>query len=202
MGLSIVVREKFKGAFEEKCLILAIRAYKTSLTEGVVKLDWDENDISSELHKYIDADPERIRWRISTNVESHIPKDINKTKGFAAKFPRVDFRMTAFVSNHEVKYFLEAKNLRSSSSALKRRYIDTGIDNFVSGKYPKGSLLGYLLDGTPNGVVNGINKLLIKDKRENETLSHRPNNTLDNYFESSHLQIQTLKHLIFDYTSC
>src|SRR5690606_41535023 len=134
-------------------------------------------------------------------VEADIPKDIPKVKGFADKFPRIDFRLTSFISTYEYEYFFEAKNLKQNDSALKRRYIDTGINNFVSGKYEKGSLVAYLLEGKTDETVKGINSLLEKDKRNTEVLNLKSNKLLKTVYESNHSNIGTLKHLIFDFTS-
>jgi len=192
---------KYKKAFEQKCFQLMIEAYQTSLTEKVIQLDWNENDISSEIHKCIKTNPLRLKWRVSTNVEAHIPKDIPKVKGFADKFPRIDFRLTSFLSTYEYEYFFEAKNLKQNDSALKRRYIDTGISNFVSGKYENGSLIGYLLEGKPAETINGINLLLEKNKRSTEVLILKSDKLLKSVYESNHSEIGILKHLIFDFTN-
>lgn len=201
MALNTIVYEKFRNAFEQKCCQLIIEAYQTSLTEKVIQLDWNENDISSELHRHIKGNPLRVKWKVSTNVEANIPKDIPKVKGFADKFPRIDFRLTSFISTYEYEYFFEAKNLKQNDSALKRRYIDTGIDNFVSKKYENGSLIGYLLEGKTGETVKGINSLLEKDKRQTETLNFTANKLFKFYYESSHSDIGILKHLIFDFTN-
>lgn len=200
MELNTTIYEKFKNAFEQKCCRLIIEAYQTSLTEQVIQLDWNENDISSELHRHIKENPLRLKWKVSTNVEADIPKDIAKVKGFSDTFPRIDFRLTSFISTYEYEYFFEAKNLKQNDSALKRRYIDTGIDNFVSQKYENGSLIGYLIEGNTNETIKGINSLLEKDKRNTETLIFKSNKLIKTYYESSHSDIGTLKHLIFDFT--
>lgn len=193
--------DTYKNAFEQKCFRLIIDAYKTSLTKKVIKLDWNENDISSELHRNIKENPLRKKWRVSTNVESHIPKNNHRVKGFSNKFPRIDFRLTSFISTYEYEYFFEAKNLKQNDSALKRRYINTGIDNFVSGKYKNGSLIGYLLKGKTDETIKGINSLLEKDKRNTETLNLKSNMLIKNYYESNHSDIEILKHFIFDFTN-
>lgn len=199
MALNINVSEKLRNAFEQKCYRLIIEAYQTSITKKIIQLDWNENDISSELHKHIKENPLRVKWKVSTNVESHIPKDIPKVKGFSNKYPRIDFRLTTFKSIYEYEYFFEAKNLKQNDSALKRRYIDTGIDSFVSKKYTNGSIIGYLLEGDLIETIVGINSLLEKDKRNNETLNLKSNKLLKTYYESNHSGIGILKHLIFDY---
>lgn len=201
MALNTTVYKKFRNAFEQKCYKLIVAAYQTSLTEKVIKLDWNENDISSELHRHIRENPLRLKWKVSTNLEADVPKDIPKVKGFSDTFPRIDFRLTSFISTYEYEYFFEAKNLKQNDSALKRRYIDTGIDNFVSKKYENGSLIGYLLDGKTNETIIGINSLLEKDKRNSETLVFKTHKLTKTYYESNHSEIGTLKHLIFDFTS-
>lgn len=193
--------DRFKVPFEQKCYQLIVEAYQTSLTEKVIQLDWNENDISSELHRHIKENPLRKKWKVSTNVEADIPKDIPKVKGFSDTFPRIDFRLTSFISTYEYEYFFEAKNLKQNDSALKRRYIKTGIDNFVSKKYENGSLIGYLLEGKTNKTIIDINSLLEKDKRNTETLIFKSNKLIKTYYESNHSDIGILKHLIFDFTT-
>ncbi len=201
MALNTTVYEKFRNAFEQKCCRLIIEAYQTSLTEQIIQLDWNENDISSELHRHIKENSLRLNWKVSTNVEADIPKDTPKVKGFSDKFPRIDFRLTSFISTYEYEYFFEAKNLKQNDSALKRRYIDTGINNFVSKKYENGNLIGYLLEGKTNETIGGINRLLEKDKRNTEVLILKNYKLLKSYYESDHSDIGTLKHLIFDFTT-
>lgn len=194
----------YKNPIEQKCFRLIVEAYQTSLTEQVIQLDWNENDISSELHRHIKENPLRLKWKVSTNLEADIPKDIPKVKGFSDTFPRIDFRLTSFISTYEYEYFFEAKNLKQNGkvgSKLKRRYIKTGINNFVSKKYENGSLIGYLLEGKTNETVIGINSLLEKDKRNTEILNPKSNKLIKAYYESNHSDIGTLKHLIFDFTN-
>lgn len=194
----------YKNSFEKKCFRLIVDAYQTSLREQIILLDWNENDISSELHRHIKENPLRREWKFFTQVEAHLPTDIQPEKGFAAKFPRIDFKLATFYKTDDYEYFFEAKNLKQSGkigSALKRRYINTGIDNFVSKKYENGSLIGYLLEGKINETIIGINSLLEEDKRNTETLNPKSNKLIKNYYESNHSHIGTLKHLIFDFTN-
>lgn len=189
----------YKNAFEQKCCQLIIEAYQTSLTEKVIQLDWNENDISSELHRHIKENPLRKKWEFFTQVEAHLPTDTNSEKGFADKFPRIDFKLATFYKNDDYEYFFEAKNLRQKDSALKRRYIKTGIDSFVSKKYENGSLIGYLLEGKTEETIKGINSLLEKDKRNAEILNLKSEKLLKSIYQSNHSNIGTLKHLIFDF---
>jgi len=196
-----LITEKFRNGFEQKCFQLIIEAYQTSIVEKVIQLNWDENDISSELQRHIKNNPVRFKWKITTNVESHIPTNIPKIKGFASEFSRIDFSFSIFSKYDEYEYFLEAKNLKENDSALKRRYINTGIDNFISTKYTNGSLIGYLLEGNLDETIKGINSFLEKNKRNTEVLKSVRNKLHKNYYEFDHLHIGMLKHLIFDFTA-
>lgn len=192
----------FQSKFEQRCIALFESAYQTSITKSSIELDFDENDITAVLHKYIDENPKRRKWSIVTNVENFIyDKTIITEKGFAAKFSRIDMRFAKIDwLNNEYTYFVEAKNLKSNDSALKRRYINTGIDNFlVGGKYFEraGLIVGYILDGTTIQCVdNGVNKLLIKDGRSKEIIQTDSSNN----YQSQH-QERTLKHLFFDFVN-
>jgi hypothetical protein len=202
MALNPEIRKKTKSGFEQRCFQLIIEAYKTSLIYKAIKSDWNENDISSEIHKHIKTNPLRQKWKVSTNVEAHISnKKISREKGFADKDSRIDFRLTSFISTYEYEYFFEAKNLKQYDSALKRRYINTGIDNFVLKKYENGGLIGYLLEGKIDETIKGINSLLEKDKRNTEILSLKSDKLLKTIYESTHSDIGILKHLIFDFTN-
>lgn len=201
MALNTIIHENFKRAFENKCFSLVIEAYESSLNEKTIQLNWNENDISQELYEKLDANPKRLQFNITASREFHLSNTTNKEKGFADKLPRIDLRMSRITSNLEIKYFFEAKRLKENDSVLKRSYIDDGMDRFTSKKYPSGCMLGFLLQGNVNKTVEeGINKLLIKDKRNTETLISKKNDLHKDYFESNHIEIGVLKHLIFDFT--
>jgi hypothetical protein len=201
MALNTLIYEKFRNAFEHKCFNLTVEAYESSLIEKVIQLNWNENDISQELYEKLDANPKRLQFNITASREFHLSNTTNKEKGFADKLPRVDLRMSSIISKLEFKYFFEAKRLKENDSGLKRSYIDDGMDRFTSHKYPSGCMLGYLLQGNVNGTVKSINSLLIKDKRNTQTLNSKKNDLHKDYFESNHIEIGVLKHLIFDFTN-
>ena len=135
MGLNYNITIFFKAGFENRCIRLIVAAYHSAIREKTVSVDWNENDITAQFHEYIENDPLRIKWSISSNVEHHLPKDsIKKEKGFSDKYSRIDLRFVTF-KKLEYKYFLEAKRLKEKDYALKKRYIETGIDNFISKKY-------------------------------------------------------------------
>ena len=202
MALNKNVYNEYRNAFEQNCFRLFVEAYQISLTEKVIQLDWIENDISYELYEKIEKNPVRIRkYKISISPEFRIPKNVAKIKGFSDKLPRIDLRMSHFAIKQEFKCFFEAKRLKEKDSGLKRAYIDEGIDRFITEKYPIGCVLGYLLEGDPEKTRIGINKILVKRKRNGEVLLPRTNKIFQFYYESNHPQIGIIKHLIFDFTA-
>ena len=85
--------------------------------------------------------------------------------------PKVDFKFTKWYRKDETDFYAEAKNLsqddwvktdgsKVSSSKYRGRYIDTGIENLVSERYPEGCLVGYIVQGTEAQVISAINKLI------------------------------------------
>lgn len=193
---------KYRKSFEKHCLHLLHCAYKNVLDEKILKIDWLENDITYELFEKIENNPIRIKYRIHIAPEFRLPKDIVKVKGFADKLPRVDLKMAHFHSNQEDTYFFEAKRLKETDSVLKRAYIDEGMQRFISKKYPIGCMLGYLLCGTVDRTITGINTLLMNDQKTTEILKKEKHQFAKYYYESYHNEIGIIKHIIFDFTLC
>ena len=175
--------------------------YYESISSKSVFLDFDENDITAILYDFIDKNPKRKSYAISVNTEHHL-SDNSKVleKGFPAKFARIDMRFVSFwEAKEEYKFYLEAKNLKSNDSGLKRRYINTGINNFlVNGRYFEchGLLVGYVLEGRCHDCVNGINKLLEKDKRKDEVIKK-----LNETFYVSNHRNKDLNHIFLSYVN-
>jgi len=192
---------KFKNIIENKCIHLFVDAYNKSIADKSIQLNWEENDITKHLSEQIENNSLRKKNPfIMIFVEHNLPRtSVKKTKGFATKSLRIDLCFATFKSEDEYKVFFEAKNLKEKDSALKRRYIDTGIDNFVTEKYPLGFLVGYLLEGTVSPTIDGINNLLKKDNRGKECLYPQSHKIVKYCYESNHSKL-CLKHLIFDFT--
>ncbi len=202
--LSTSISKIYQNQFKERCTTLFIEAYHTSISNNLIALDYDENDITAILHNHIDENPKRKKWKIFTNREDYqFDNSTIQSKGFASKFSRIDMRFSNFWEDDEYKYFVEAKNLKVNDSGLKRRYITTGINNFLSGgKYFNcdGFLVGYILEGTIEGCKDGINKLLVKHKRQNEIIEKTSAFlSLDSYF-SNH-QEKIIYHLFLNYVN-
>ena len=53
--------------FKKRCTTLFSEAYEASLSNKSISLDFEENDITAILHNYIDENPKRKKWKISTS---------------------------------------------------------------------------------------------------------------------------------------
>ena len=159
--LNPIVVAVFQQSFQTRCIQLVINAYQSAILAKAVNNSLEEEDITAVLSKFIDDNPLRLKWNIVNNTEDRLRDDsIKISKGFAKKSARIDLRFTTINSSSEYKYYMEAKNLKETDSSLKRRYIKTGIDNYISKKYNDGFLVGYLLEGLAVKNVDCINKLL------------------------------------------
>ena len=109
MGLYSKIVDGFKKAFETKCVTLLVSAYHTSIVDHIYSPGWMENDFTSMLDEYIDKNPQRVKWKISCNVEHHLhKKGLKKKKGYANSEDRIDLRFTTFSSKDEYCFFVEA----------------------------------------------------------------------------------------------
>lgn len=191
----------FKTSFETRCFRLLVDSYHSAIADKCISPDWNENDITSTLNSYISKNQIRLKWEIVNSREEYLfDKDSQKTKGFADREFRIDMKLTSINSGKEYVYYFEAKNLKENDTASKRRYIDTGMDSFTSGKYKNGALVGYFLAGNLSNTIGWINNLLAKESRNSEIIIQKENHFHDSYFESNHASIGILKHLFFDFT--
>jgi len=144
-------------------------------------LDWEEIRFSAVLIGYMRTIRDREDVRLQIDPENYLyNKDILDGKADPLKAPRIDIRILGGWVREDVYYSIEAKILveehygKRSSSVLRARYVDTGIDSFVKGKYSqrtrRGCLAGYVIQGNPVIIVDNINKLLLNRSRNSETL--------------------------------
>lgn len=195
-------RQAYLKAFEDDCVELIIYAYNLAVTEKKYQIDWHENDFSELLGYYVNESQLSIDKGITCKTEKKLISKIdNQVKGFADKLPRIDFIYSKIWKKQRFHCYMEAKRLKEKDSNLKRAYIKEGMERFISKKYPLGCMMGYLLEGEMDETIKGINSLLIKYKRNTEVLNLKSDKFLKTTYESNHLEIGTLKHLILDFTN-
>ena len=201
MGLFSYIGEAFKRSFDEKCVTLLVAAYHTSIVNHIFSVDWMENDFTSMLVDYIDKDPRRLKWNIHCHREHHFHDDTIQTKkGFANKEDIIDMRLSNISLRQEYCFYVEAKRLKEKDTGLLNRYIETGMDHYLTEKYPRGVLLGYLVECSLDIIVLKINALLTNNNRSSEMLIRKEHLLHDQYFESTHPNFGIISHFVFDYT--
>lgn len=201
---------------EKRCFILLSEVYADIKSKKTISINWVEEDISKELTNCLQSNKKRIAWKIRVEPEHRLYKEDNLS---ANKSPRIDFCFSTWTDT-EWEFFAEAKNLIESdcetnrigkngkisinAHSLYKRYIETGIDNFISGKYPpNGCLIGYILQGKAENIISALNSCLYNLNRESERLNQHSFGLID--FESSYISTHNspslMKHLMFDFTS-
>ncbi len=214
LDMSIV--NSFKQGFEWKCINLLIDAYTYVNSGNNINIDCEEEYISAVLFDYIDNCQQAINWKIDITPEYRLYKDdvLKKIKS-AKTAPRIDFRLCGWNNNSKLTYFVEAKNLievdsfksnrksKIQANKLHIRYIETGVDSYLSGQYPSnGCLIGYILQGKTENIVSMLNTCLCNMNREPEILQLQSLEQINfkSYYISSHNNVSSIKHLMFDFT--
>ena len=200
MGLDKIIISVVKQSFENHCIILLLEAYNSSIKEKTYSADWMENDFTEMLDQYIAKNSKRLRWNISNHTEQHLHCESHIRKGFANEEKRIDMRMSHIAFRKEYHFYIEAKRLREHDYALKKRYIETGIDNYIKYIYPKGILVGYLQEGDVDNTIQGINDILNQSNRVTESLFRKEHSIHNEYFESDHPNYGIIQHFVLNYT--
>ena len=201
MGLHGNIVDGFKKAFETKCVTLLVSAYHTSIADHIYSTIWMENDFTSMLVNYIDKDTRRLKWNIHCHRDYHLHNDSTQAKkGFANKEDIIDMRLSSISHRREYSFYVEAKRLKEKDTWLLNRYIETGMEHYLTEMYPRGVLLGYLVEGSLDVIALKINTLLTNNNRPSEILIRKEHLLHDYYFESTHPNFGVISHFVFDYT--
>lgn len=212
--LSKKIIQSFKERFEENCISLLIESFQSVHNSGRVMTDYSENDITAQLVGAMKANPKRKDLQISIDRENYLDSD-NTYQGLvsADESARIDIKYNTWHTSEEYEYFMEAKNLAENNwtknnqtlvdaAKLRKRYIETGIDNFITGKYSNGCLLGYVLQGSSDKIIEKINALLISAKRVSEALKSSNQYCKIGYYFSDHSTQSNfrLKHFLLNFS--
>ena len=195
----------FRTQFENNCIRLLLESHKDLLSKGMSLKDQDENSITVQLIGYMKINPISADYKIDVTREQYLDSALVYS-GLESpdSSPRIDIRFMTWTSPEKFEYFFEAKDLyendftkkgnktSTSSKRYQQRYIDTGMQNFINGKYYHGCLVGYILEGDPEKIADKINDLLRLAGRNSECLIKKTAiGTIQYCYESTH----TSKHL-------
>ncbi len=204
----------FQESFETNCLSLFGEAYAHINSTLNISVNWEEENISANFFDYIDKSERAINLNINISDEHRLYyNDILLGQKTAKSASRIDFRLTTnwTAAKKRCDFFIEAKNLieddcdkigRKSKLNAKRvqeRYINTGIDNFLSDEYPQnGCLIGYVLQGKPDNIVLKMNSILGVSNRSSEVLIKQlcQIENLSFFYISHHVNHRQLRHYL------
>jgi len=189
--------------FERGCLIVVTEAFKDMKNDQCYDLEWKETRFSAHLVDYMRKarDRERMDLALQIDPECHLyRKEILEGMEDPDTAPRIDIRVLGGWVQENAYYAMEGKILveedwgTRDNYQLRARYIDTGIDNFVAGRYspdvPRGCMLGYVVQGTPSEIALKINNLLVHRGRDAEQVKNRHSiNGYPNCYQSEHTRI-------------
>jgi hypothetical protein len=170
-------------------------------------LEWEEPRFSACLIGYMRQIRQQRGIELRIEPESHLYEEkILKGCEDPATAPRIDIKISGGWVQEDVYYGLEAKILvetdwkKRSASYLLKRYINTGIGNFINGRYsqgmPKGCLIGYVLHGSASEIALKINTLILSDGQSKEgivksaSISYCPD-----YYQSRHIRTTDKKKI-------
>lgn len=181
--------------------------YHTLYADNVISFGMDENEITEEWYMRVNEIwyKENRALRISIKIAPAIQHG-DKTKAKSqGQPPTIDFCFRSWEIRDE--YFgIECKNLYESDNEYIKRYVETGIGNYISGRYGAkssvSSVVGYILSGD---AINIISEL----KDEIATTTPHMNltkdlSTMEKQYKSRHFRLLdgvciTIHHLFFDF---
>ena len=207
IGRASQVLPNVDADFEMASLWLLTEAFKRMRQEAIYEKDWKETRFSAHLIGYMRKIRDDKDWNLRIDPESYLYREgiLNGLED-PDTAPRIDFKISGGWVQEDIYYGIEGKILveknwqTRNASKLRARYIDTGIDNFVNGRYsvevPRGCIVGYVVQGAVAQISQKINNLLIYRGRKDECLAgvESINNCPDCY-KSAHARITDKKQL-------
>lgn len=207
MGRASQTLPNVDADFEQACLWLLTEAFKLMKQDALYDLSWKETRFSAHLVGYMQKIRKHEDLRLRIDPESYLyRKEILESLEDPDAAPRIDIKISGGWVYEDIYYGIEGKILVETdwrtrrASNLRARYIDTGIDNFVNGRYspevPRGCVVGYVVQGTAFNIGQKINDLLIYRGRNDERLENRHAiNTCPNCYRSMHTRVTDKKKL-------
>jgi len=136
---------------------------------------------------------QRFPWRktmiVAPGTESRSRPSMVSPDG-RTDIPLFLTRVFARSGEHDPHVILECKRVAEGDASLAREYVVEGIDRFRTGKYAenhrRGFMIGYLLSGSAQGVVETINRYLSGRSRHPEALAPSAVGVAPAAWESEH----------------
>ena len=181
--------------------------YYVLRADNIISSDMDENEITEEWFMRVNKIWHKENRALRVSVElapvlQHGDKALAKSVG---QPPTIDFCFRTWEIKDEY-YGVECKNLYEFDQSCIKRYVKTGVGNYISGRYGSSSsvssIAGYILSGSSDRIISDL-------KTEMSSLSPHMNLTKellieDKQYKSMHVReidgiCITIHHLFFDF---
>ena len=184
MAKSIILKNTVNLSFELKCLKVLIQSYNTSIKFKDVNNNWEEKTFSSHLVSLMKKCDIAIKYDLIITKEEELEDDeIDNGLKSPKEANPIDIRFHNIWLNLRLDYNIEAKNISAvewnklggskvNASQQQTEYITKGIDRFLTGHFKEknGCMLGYLVNGELDEVLNKINNKIELQKSVNELI--------------------------------
>jgi hypothetical protein len=182
-------------------------AFHDMISDNVNVSNYSENRITEQWYIRLNS-----RWyrenralRLTCRLDPILQHEDMTFAANVGQPPTIDFCFRTW--DPDDRYFgVECKNLRITDSSSIRRYVDTGINNYTSGRYGSSStvsaLVGYILSGTVENIIIALNEAINNTIQNlNRDLSYD-----DPHYYSAHIRTLdnvdiTLHHLMFTFAA-
>lgn len=172
------------------CIELIENGYKNYLTDTEKVFSEDETIITAGICDHIDKIIYEVDLPFTIVPESHQHTTaIRKGKVNPNKARRFDLLFTHFQYKPRLKFGVEAKLLaetntpsKNATTLIKEYVEDAGMGKFINKIYEEdGFMLGYILNGEADKIVNRINLKITTTYSANEHLSKHKGHYLSTY---------------------
>ncbi len=166
----------FQHSFENLCHQILHEGYELMLSTQKYQANWAEESLTAHYYWCLKNLDSRRKQNVSIHCEVRQYDDPHFFDGFSAKSaPRIDLELSKWYSEEEPTFQVEAKILFENDRPLPsgrkakairghERYIETGVEHFLSGHYPlPGCLVGYVVEGDTMNVLSSINNLFVSN---------------------------------------
>lgn len=209
--ISETIVARFRDNFIADCINGILLGYDKMRSENQYKVHWKENKLTAHLVAKMNETGFFDDKSITIIPQAPLYNDeVNYGDADPDKSPVIDFKFSKSWSRLRFDYFAEAKNLSESDwikpdganvEAYHSRsyYISDGIERYLTGYYPKGCLIGYVVNGSTLNVVANLNRLITHRDSLPRIGLLVPDETLScSFLSQNHLQdeIYVLRHLL------
>jgi len=206
IGRASDVLPNVDSKFEQACLWIMTEAFKRMKREKRYDVGWKETRFSACLVGYMQKIRHENDITLRIDSESHLYREeMLKGTEDPDTAPRIDIKISGGWVHEDVYYGIEGKILvennwrKRDASDSRRRYIDTGIDNFINGRYSDkmgiGCMVGYVVQGSASEIASKINNLLIRDGRNIENIMLHAIDGCSDCYLSKHIRTTDYKEI-------